>query len=388
MRYRNGDDLYKLCASGLADAAGPPGHDLGFAWGSGERGAACSERIARTRGSAVVAGPSQPPLAPPGVGSVPLEQLGNCLDGRGDNHGVAGLEPGERIYGFRGGRDYHSTALCRLGARDYSPVSGRWMEQEPAGYVDGSNRYQGLDDAPASLLDPSGALPVAATPEPQTAFPQTSFPIAPVYEGDVPIHLSAGVNVTPHLSSNPADSYFSVQASVSRSIDTAYDLDLWNTTVAKTLPANAGYNNNDILDANLLLFVDINVLGSAARFGQDYLEVDAEASGGDIERGWPSYQTTRSWHATDGQRPPVDSYAEWRNLTAAQKEAWTSAVVNSVTSSELDFPLPCVGSGHVNVNLFYGERARFGNKDWGAFVVNWVVDNGGRFHYNVVQNTV
>jgi len=50
------------------------------------------------------------------------------------------------------------------------PGVGRWMEQEPAGYVDGSNRYQGLDDAPASLLDPSGALPVAATPEPQTAF--------------------------------------------------------------------------------------------------------------------------------------------------------------------------------------------------------------------------
>ncbi len=290
--------------------------------------------------------------------------------------------------GFQGMWLDAASGLYHTPNRDYSAALGRWMEQDPAGYVDGSNRYEGFQGTPVSLLDPAGTFPIAVAPDPQTAFPQTTFPIMPVYEDHVPLHLSAGINVIPHLSSNPADSYFGIQVSVSRSIDTAAGLDQWNTAVAQTLPASAAYSTNNVLDANLLLFVNVDVLGSAARAGQDYLEVDAEASGGDIERGWPSYQTTRSWHATDGQQPPAYSYAAWRNLSAAQKEAWTSAMVNSVTSSELDFPLPCEGSGHVNLNLFHGERARFGNKDWGDFVVNWSVDSGGRFVYNVVQNQV
>jgi len=177
MRYRNGDDLYKLCASGLADAAGPPGHDLGFAWGSGERGAARSERIARTRRPAVVGRPSQPPLAPPGVARVPLKRIGDCLDGRDDNQGVAGLEPGERIYDFQGRRYDHSTGLYRFGARNYSPVPGRWMEQDPAGYINGSSLYQADDGSPASMTDPLGTQAAAPAPAAPTTAPTTA-PVA------------------------------------------------------------------------------------------------------------------------------------------------------------------------------------------------------------------
>ncbi|MCU1226624.1 MAG: hypothetical protein JWQ42_4717 [Edaphobacter sp.] len=38
----------------------------------------------------------------------------------------------------------------------YSPTLGRWMEQDPAGYVEGSSLYQYERSDPINLLDPAG----------------------------------------------------------------------------------------------------------------------------------------------------------------------------------------------------------------------------------------
>jgi RHS repeat-associated protein len=40
--------------------------------------------------------------------------------------------------------------------RDYSAALGTWMEQDPAGYVNGSDVYQAMDSSPLTLTDPSG----------------------------------------------------------------------------------------------------------------------------------------------------------------------------------------------------------------------------------------
>jgi RHS repeat-associated protein len=40
--------------------------------------------------------------------------------------------------------------------RDYSPTLGRWMEQDPAQYIDGANTYQFVMGNPIDRLDPSG----------------------------------------------------------------------------------------------------------------------------------------------------------------------------------------------------------------------------------------
>ena len=60
------------------------------------------------------------------------------------------------IYGFQGGRYDVNTGLYRFGARDYSPVLGRWMEQDPAGYVDGANLYQMERGGTEMSVDPLG----------------------------------------------------------------------------------------------------------------------------------------------------------------------------------------------------------------------------------------
>ena len=60
------------------------------------------------------------------------------------------------IYGFQGGRYDPSTGLYRFGARDYSPVLGRWMEQDPEAYVDGANAYQMELGSPLGNVDPAG----------------------------------------------------------------------------------------------------------------------------------------------------------------------------------------------------------------------------------------
>ena len=59
-------------------------------------------------------------------------------------------------HGFQGGKADGATGLIHFGAREYSPTLGRWMQQDPAGYVDGMSVYEALRSAPTGHSDPSG----------------------------------------------------------------------------------------------------------------------------------------------------------------------------------------------------------------------------------------
>ena len=54
----------------------------------------------------------------------------------GDEFGVvtADLNPGFQPSGFAGGVFDAATGLTRFGARDYSPVEGRWTANDPIGF--------------------------------------------------------------------------------------------------------------------------------------------------------------------------------------------------------------------------------------------------------------
>ena len=79
------------------------------------------------------------------------------------------------VYRFQGGRFDAVSGLYNFRNRDYSPTLGRWMEQDPAGYVDGLNLYQSEDSDPANKTDPLGlaagrcncqSVEIAFLPEP------------------------------------------------------------------------------------------------------------------------------------------------------------------------------------------------------------------------------
>jgi RHS repeat-associated protein len=72
------------------------------------------------------------------------------------------------IYGFQGGRTDVSTGLVHFGARDYSPTDGRWVEPDPAGYVDGANRFQFEHSVPDERVDPIGCA--GQNPMPNTVY--------------------------------------------------------------------------------------------------------------------------------------------------------------------------------------------------------------------------
>ncbi|MGC8561170.1 MAG: RHS repeat-associated core domain-containing protein [Phycisphaerae bacterium] len=48
------------------------------------------------------------------------------------------------------------TGLYDERARDYSPSLGRWMEQDPAQYINGANTYQFVDSSPVGNVDGTG----------------------------------------------------------------------------------------------------------------------------------------------------------------------------------------------------------------------------------------
>jgi RHS repeat-associated protein len=70
-----------------------------------------------------------------------------------------GTDPCNWIYLFQGGRYDVNTGNYTFGARAYSPLLQRWTQLDPAGYPNGLNAYQFVNDNPTSRADPSGEMP-------------------------------------------------------------------------------------------------------------------------------------------------------------------------------------------------------------------------------------
>jgi RHS repeat-associated protein len=60
------------------------------------------------------------------------------------------------VYTFQGGRLDATSGMIHFGAREYSPTLGRWLQQDPAEYIDGANAYQFEISSPIGQLDPTG----------------------------------------------------------------------------------------------------------------------------------------------------------------------------------------------------------------------------------------
>ncbi|QDK37959.1 RHS repeat domain-containing protein [Bdellovibrio sp. NC01] len=81
------------------------------------------------------------------------DEFGNNLDGK-----VSAIIP----FGFAGGINDSDTGLVRFGARDYSPVIGRWTNKDPIGFAGGQgNLYAYVGNDPVNFIDPSGHFGLA-----------------------------------------------------------------------------------------------------------------------------------------------------------------------------------------------------------------------------------
>jgi RHS repeat-associated protein len=80
---------------------------------------------------------------------------------------AAGSDGFNWLYTFQGGRYDNYTGLYTYQRREYDPTVGRWIQQDPGGYLDGANLYKPMLDAPTEYMDPmglqaqSGAVPPA-----------------------------------------------------------------------------------------------------------------------------------------------------------------------------------------------------------------------------------
>jgi RHS repeat-associated protein len=64
--------------------------------------------------------------------------------------------PGFQPLGFAGGIYDPSTGLVHLGAREYDPLSTRWLSHDTIGFSGGANQYTYANDDPVNQIDPTG----------------------------------------------------------------------------------------------------------------------------------------------------------------------------------------------------------------------------------------
>jgi RHS repeat-associated protein len=75
------------------------------------------------------------------------DEWGNCL---------LDTNPGFQPFGFAGGLYDPDLKLHHLGAREYDPTVGRWLQPDPLGLEGGLNLYAYCSNEPINHIDPSG----------------------------------------------------------------------------------------------------------------------------------------------------------------------------------------------------------------------------------------
>jgi RHS repeat-associated protein len=88
-------------------------------------------------------------------------------------------------YLFQGGRLDMATGLYHFGERDYDQSTGKWKEQDPAGYVNGPNTYGFEKNRPANSVDPTGLQVVEDEPDEPEPEPSPISEPAPQISPDI-----------------------------------------------------------------------------------------------------------------------------------------------------------------------------------------------------------
>jgi RHS repeat-associated protein len=75
-----------------------------------------------------------------------------------DEYGVvvSDSNPGFQPFGYAGGIDDREAGLVRFGARDYDPLTGRWLTKDPIGFRGGLNMFSYVDADPIGFVDITG----------------------------------------------------------------------------------------------------------------------------------------------------------------------------------------------------------------------------------------
>ncbi len=111
----------------------------------------------------------------------------------------------------QGGRLDSASGLYNFRNRDYNPTLGRWIQQDPAGYVDGLNIYQQEMSKPVDAVDASGLKTVVRwagkgpNGEPGE-WDQTQYPTWSSANWGVP-HFTPYIATTPLSAGDPGSDY-------------------------------------------------------------------------------------------------------------------------------------------------------------------------------------
>jgi RHS repeat-associated protein len=75
------------------------------------------------------------------------------------------------VYLHQGGRYDAASGLYSFRHREYSAELGRWVQQDPQGYIDGASLYAALQNNPVKYVDPLGFAAAEPAPDPQRGEP-------------------------------------------------------------------------------------------------------------------------------------------------------------------------------------------------------------------------
>ncbi len=269
------------------------------------------------------------------------------------------------VYLHQGGRLEAATGLYYFRNRDYSATLGRWVEQDPALYLDGMNRYQAYGGGPTNLRDSIG-------------LDSHSFPVT--YAGGSHNYLDAILTIT---NQSQQDGFLTSTLTLDlKRPFTAKAIDFWNK---ENRPRRGQLGTAPAISTDWEFIPKVIGPNLTGYFNNLY----NPRLGGSDDQAVVYIQDIRqiggSTVDVTQDRPLISG--RWIAPENEGEEQKPAAIVNHIRSSTFTLYLTrCDQAGVWKVYFYYLNRANVeGNQILGEYDVNWSYRNGS-FKYKATQN--
>ena len=196
-------------------------------------------------------------------------------------------------YGYQGGRMDFATGLVDFQHRDYSPTEGKWLEEDPAQYIEGMDLYQLCASNPIGRVDPYGLDGQSVQKDDPST--QPTGPTTEPISGGTVVSNGGGVQIKV-----PGGTFQNLQSGQQQRLNPGDEI---RTGPKGSATFSPGDGEDDIIIERLLDYKVGEGFGPGMTFGRVSKDTDSVAKPHDGCIGTPAWITSNSlWQKSRAAR--------------------------------------------------------------------------------------